>query len=319
MRKIYYNHDGGVDDLVGLFLLLQDPNIELVGVGVVNGDCYVEPALSASLKIIEQFGHHQMIPVAESTSRPRNPFPQAWREQAFTIDALPILNNHYTHQSSMIELPAHEHLTHLLKDSDEPIDLVFVGPLTDLASVLKTNPSLQDKVNHLYWMGGTFLAEGNVQEPHHDGTAEWNAFWDPEAVAIVWQSNIDITMVGLESTNKVPLTNTIRFDWAQDREFPGIDFLGQAYSLVPPMAFIQTNSTYFLWDVLTVAYALNSNLAMHQTVNGKVVTHGVSQGRTYQDISGRPIQLVYDVHHDDFFEFITSLAKNVKRSSYDND
>lgn len=48
MRKIYYNHDGGVDDLVGLFLLLQDPNIELVGVGVVNGDCYVEPALSAS-------------------------------------------------------------------------------------------------------------------------------------------------------------------------------------------------------------------------------------------------------------------------------
>ena len=28
-------------------------------------------------------------------------------------------------------------------------------------------------------MGGTFLEKGNVEEPEHDGTAEWNAFWDP--------------------------------------------------------------------------------------------------------------------------------------------
>ena len=27
-------------------------------------------------------------------------------------------------------------------------------------------------------MGGTFLDKGNVEEPEHDGTAEWNAFWD---------------------------------------------------------------------------------------------------------------------------------------------
>ena len=32
-------------------------------------------------------------------------------------------------------------------------------------------------------MGGTFYQ--NVEEPEHDGSAEWNAYWDPEAVKIV--------------------------------------------------------------------------------------------------------------------------------------
>ena len=46
----------------------------------------------------------------------------------------------------------------------------------------------------------TFLETGNVEEPEHDGTAEWNAFWDPEAVHKVWESNIEIDLVALEST-----------------------------------------------------------------------------------------------------------------------
>ncbi len=32
MKKVYFNHDGGVDDLVSLFLLLQMDNVELTGV-----------------------------------------------------------------------------------------------------------------------------------------------------------------------------------------------------------------------------------------------------------------------------------------------
>ena len=55
MTKVYFNHDGGVDDLVSLFLLLQMENIELVGVSTIGADCYLEPSLSASLKIINRF------------------------------------------------------------------------------------------------------------------------------------------------------------------------------------------------------------------------------------------------------------------------
>ncbi|CUC68365.1 Purine nucleosidase [Staphylococcus aureus] len=30
-KKVYFNHDGGVDDLVSLFLLLQMENVQLIG------------------------------------------------------------------------------------------------------------------------------------------------------------------------------------------------------------------------------------------------------------------------------------------------
>lgn len=42
-RKVYLNHDGGVDDLVSLFLLLQMEDVDLIGVGVIPADCYLEP------------------------------------------------------------------------------------------------------------------------------------------------------------------------------------------------------------------------------------------------------------------------------------
>ena len=54
MRKVYLNHDGGVDDLVSLYLLLKMEDVELVGVGVIEADCYLEPAVEASKKIIQK-------------------------------------------------------------------------------------------------------------------------------------------------------------------------------------------------------------------------------------------------------------------------
>ena len=46
MKKVYFNHDGGVDDLISLFLLLQMDNVKLTGVSVIPADCYLEPAIS---------------------------------------------------------------------------------------------------------------------------------------------------------------------------------------------------------------------------------------------------------------------------------
>ena len=73
-------------------------------------------------------------------------------------------------------------------------------------------------------MGGTFLDKGNVEEPEHDGTAEWNSFWDPEAVKTVFDTTLKIDMVALESTNQVPMTWDIRQMWANERAYTGVDF-----------------------------------------------------------------------------------------------
>ncbi|OTW72440.1 ABC transporter substrate-binding protein [Bacillus sp. AFS094611] len=308
MKKVYFNHDGGVDDLISLFLLLQMDNVKLAGVSVIPADCYLEPAMSASRKIIDRFSK-EYIEVAASNSRAKNPFPKDWRMHAFYVDALPILNEAGKVITPVAAKPAHHHLIETLLQTEGKTTLLFTGPLTDLARALYEAPIVEDKIERLVWMGGTFLTAGNVHEPEHDGTAEWNSFWDPKAVARVWESKIEIDLVTLESTNQVPLTIDIRERWAKERKYIGLDFLGQCYAMVPPLVHFSTNSTYYLWDVLTTALVGNTNLAKTQTINSIVHTYGPSQGRTVEFYGGRPVNVVYDVNHNGFFNYITELAK----------
>ncbi|MES5954985.1 nucleoside hydrolase [Bacillus fungorum] len=310
IKKVYFNHDGGVDDLISLFLLLQMDNVKLTGVSVIPADCYLEPAMSASRKIIDRFGKGN-IEVAASNSRAKNPFPKDWRMHAFYVDALPILNECGKVVTPVAEKPAHHHLIETLLQTEGKTTLLFTGPLTDLAHALYEAPIIEDKIERLVWMGGTFRTAGNVHEPEHDGTAEWNSFWDPEAVARVWESKIKIDLVTLESTNQVPLTIDIRERWAKERKYIGIDFLGQCYAMVPPLVHFSTNSTYYLWDVLTAAFVGKADLAKAQTINSIVHTYGPSQGRTVETDDGRPVNVVYDVNHNEFFSYITGLAKKV--------
>lgn len=125
---------------------------------------------------------------------------------AFYVDALPILNESGKVVTHVAAKPAHHHLIETLLQTEEKTTLLFTGPLTDLARALYEAPIIENKIKRLVWMGGTFRTAGNVHEPEHDGTAEWNSFWDPEAVARVWEANIEIDLITLESTNQVPLT-----------------------------------------------------------------------------------------------------------------
>ncbi|WP_273851000.1 nucleoside hydrolase [Guptibacillus spartinae] len=305
--KVYFNHDGGVDDLASLFLLLNMEEIELAGVSVIPADCYLEPAVSASRKIIDRFGKGIDLNVAASNSRGVNPFPKDWRMHAFYVDALPILNEANQVNTPMSQRPAHLHLIDVLENSSEPITLLFTGPLTDLARALEVAPAVEQKIEKLVWMGGTFLEVGNVEEPEHDGTAEWNAFWDPEAVATVFDTSITIEMVALESTNQVPLTNDVRNMWAAERKNIGVDFIGQCYAMCPPLVHVETNSTYYLWDVLTTVSVTPQSFISSRKVNCRVEKSGVSQGRTVLEDTGREVTVVDDVDRDLFFHYFTSI------------
>lgn len=311
MTKVYFNHDGGVDDLISLFLLLQMDNVELIGVSTIGADCYLEPSLSASKKIINRFSN-KAIQVAPSFERGKNPFPKEWRMHAFFMDALPILNeSKMTNKARNSDDEAYKDIIRKVNASSEKVILLFTGPLTDLAKAIIHNNDFLNNVEKLVWMGGTFLEKGNVEEPEHDGTAEWNAFWDPEAVKTVFDSDLKIDMVALESTNQVPLTLDVRQRWADEREYTGIDFLGVSYAAVPPLTHFVTNSTYFLWDVLTTAYVGKPKLVKSVKMNVNVISHGPSQGKTYRDNNGRKVNVVNYVERTAFFDYITQLAKRV--------
>ena len=173
MKNVYFNHDGNVDDLTSLLLLLQVPDIRLIGVGVTNADCFVEPAAEASRKMIDRFNtHHQNVEVALSNSRPKHPFPKEWRLSSYAFNSFPILNEKGTIKTPQAAKPAHLDMIDKIMAQDEKTTLIMTGPLSDLARALEIEPRIQDKIEKLYWMGGCLDGHGNVLEPSYDGTAE---------------------------------------------------------------------------------------------------------------------------------------------------
>ena len=91
-KKVYFSQDGGVDDIISLFLLLQMDDVDLIGVGVMGADSYLQPAAEASRKVIDRFGHGKKLEVAYSNARAVHPFPTKWRLDAYSENSLHIRN-----------------------------------------------------------------------------------------------------------------------------------------------------------------------------------------------------------------------------------
>lgn len=80
---------------------------------------------------------------------------------------------------------------------------MHTGPLSNLAYTLDKYPETVSKISRVWWMGGALRVSGNVYEANNDGSAEWNAYWDPAALGVVWNSSVPLTLVPLDGTNKV--------------------------------------------------------------------------------------------------------------------
>lgn len=83
-----------------------------------------------------------------------------------------------------------------LEASDEPATLIPIGPLTNVAMALKKAPHVADSIGQIVLMCEA-LKQGNVTP-----VAEFNFYADPEAADIVFRSNIETTMVGLDATRQ---------------------------------------------------------------------------------------------------------------------
>ncbi|MBW6421859.1 nucleoside hydrolase [Rhizobium sp. XQZ8] len=92
---------------------------------------------------------------------------------------------------------AFEALCAWLEKSEGERRILALGPLTNIAAVALARPDLVAKITDLTWMGGGLTA-GN-----HTASAEFNAFADPEALAIVLAHNIPFRMIDLDLCRKV--------------------------------------------------------------------------------------------------------------------
>ena len=91
----------------------------------------------------------------------------------------------------------------LIRGSPGEISIIAIGPLTNLANAFRADPALPSMVRDITIMGGS-LSGGNITP-----AAEFNAYVDPEAAQIVFHCGVPITMIGLDVTRKVSVTEDV--------------------------------------------------------------------------------------------------------------
>ncbi|MDZ7958529.1 MAG: nucleoside hydrolase [Aulosira sp. DedQUE10] len=298
-QLVLMDHDGGVDDYLATMLLLTMDHVELLGVVVTPADCYVQPAVSATRKILDLMGFSH-IPVAESTVRGINPFPYLYRRDSFVVDHLPILNQSETIHTQLVAKTGQDFMVRVLREATAPVTLMVTGPLTTVAVALDKAPDIAAKIQKIVWMGGALNVPGNVEknwEPGQDGSAEWNVYWDAVSAARVWESQIEIIMCPLDLTNNVPVTSDLVQKMGKQRNYPISDLAGQCYALVIPQ-------DYYFWDVLATAYLGHPEFYQLREWETEIITTGPSQGRTKVVSGGRKIYAMDQVDKEAFYAYI---------------
>lgn len=303
-KPVLFVHDGGVDDYLSTILLMTMEHVRVLGIAVTPADCYIEPAVSATRKILDLM-NVQGVSVAQSNVRGINPFPRIFRRDSFTIDHLPILNQRDEIRTPLASENAPEFIVKALRAETEPVTILETGPLTTVAAALDLAPDLEARIKEIIWMGGALNVKGNIDpimEGGQDLTAEWNVYWDPFGAARVWDTKIPIIICPLDLTNNVPVTPAFLKQLGKQYQYPLSDFTGQCYALV-------VHQDYFFWDVLTTAYLGHPEFFTLKEYETEIITKGRSQGRTLVKPGGRKIQALDTVDLDKFYAYVLDALK----------
>lgn len=141
------------------------------------------------------------------------------------------------------------------------------------------------KVAAVWWMGGALGVRGNVDPVpgSSDGSAEWNAFWDPPAAAAVWGAGVPLLLVPLDATNTVPITRDLLYRFGPQAGRQLSLLAGTMWATVVTWDSERPGLPYYAWDTLTAACALappGSRLcSLHHGLLTAVCLQGAQQGR----------------------------------------
>jgi inosine-uridine nucleoside N-ribohydrolase len=189
-ERILIDCDPGHDDAIALLLALASPELELLGVTTVAGNQTLEKTTANAIRVLDFVGRDD-VTVAAGADRPlvRDPFVAAYVHGETGLDGPDL-------PPPQREPPA-LHAVDFLAERVSGATLVAVGPLTNVALLLARHP--EARPDRIVLMGGS-IGLGNVTP-----AAEFNIWADPEAAALVFESGLELTVVGLDVTHQALL------------------------------------------------------------------------------------------------------------------
>ena len=206
-RKVILDVDTGSDDAVAIILSLLSPEFEVLGLCSVNGNREVKLTTDNTLRVkqlmksdvpVYKGCEYPMVATLTPGRKPNIP----WREGMMTGVTSLIHGDHLPFpETSLKEEPvgAVPWLIDTLIHTQEKITLIPVGPLTNIAMAIRSDPRVVQGIEEIMIMGGGYLVNNTTP------MAEYNVWVDPEALESVLTAGCKVTLVPLDATHETYL------------------------------------------------------------------------------------------------------------------
>lgn len=309
MKRIIIDCDPGIDDAQAIMMAYMHPDVKIEAIMSVSGNVGVEQTTANILKILDVLDADP-VPVFRGA---KSGLVEQGENASFVhgedglgdVD-LPVSDR------KVEQDPAALGLIRLAKENPGELELIAIGPLTNLALALRLDPDLPSRFKRLVIMGGAHFAQGNTDNL----PAEFNIYADPDAAAVVFDNWHELTMVTWEATvsHGLPMKaykSLFKYD------NPRSKFLEKVSK--PTLEFLQ--------KVLNrnMSFAADP-LAMAVLIEPEIVTEGkkkfvqierfgrLSRGMTvvdWWDLSKKPpnVNIVLKVDSERFFELLEMAFK----------
>ncbi len=192
-RPVVLDVDTGLDDACAILLAARHPDLDLLAVSCVGGNAPLDDVVANTLTVLDAANRPDVV-VAAGAPRP--------------LLERPVHARHVHGEDGMGDLdwprstrrpdprPAVEVLRDVVRASAEPVTLVTLAPLTNIALLLRSYPDVARGLDGIVVMGGA-VDVGNAT-----ASAEFNVFHDPEAAAVTFDAAADLgiplTLYGLD-------------------------------------------------------------------------------------------------------------------------
>jgi len=273
-RKILIDCDPGIDDAIAVCLALFHTEIELVGVTACEG--------AVAARQVNQ-NLESIINLLDPPKRPR-------LGMASACANAPAENVRYLHGSDGLanlslqielqrSLPAEKVMAECIRNHPNDLTIVCLGPLTNVASLLRHYPHLAGSINRLVIAGGCVNGIGNVTP-----CAEFNIYFDPVSAQQVFKSATTKSLVPLDVSTEV------RFDLGFLEQLPSLQSRAGAF-LRPALpvlfrAFRQYHAMeeIFLRDLIALIACLHPDYFQWEEMACEIETQaGLTRGMTIFD------------------------------------
>lgn len=313
MRNIIIDCDPGHDDAIAILMALaHKEELNILGLTTVGGNQLLAKVTKNALKVLSLADENIPTATGEATPliRPIHTGEDAHGESGMDGPVLP------EPKFSVVSDNAVQFMYEKIKGCKEKVTIAALGPLTNIALLLRVYPEIKSKIEMICLMGG------GIHIGNRTAAAEFNIYVDPEAAKMVFNSGVDIVMAGLDVTNKAMIMDDEReLLRGKGRVSDFVSDLLDFYSLASKRFGFEGSS---LHDPCVMGYLLKPDLFEGKRYHVDVETQGdITRGMTLVD--ERPVPekeantlVLLEVKRKEFIDFVCQCIFKLDAERKDN-